>query len=129
MATTTVNHPLFARGYERTSRKMEARGQREHRHHLLDRVTGEVVEVGAGNGLNFPLYPANVTRVVAVEPERYLRRRALAAAETAPVRIDVVDGVAETGFVLESVQRFAFKPFPFPFPTAPHVLGIARRPA
>jgi hypothetical protein len=47
-------HPLFARGYHRTSRQMEERGQREHRQRLLDGLSGRVVEVGAGNGINFP---------------------------------------------------------------------------
>ena len=75
-----AKHPLFARGYERTSRKTEERGQREHRQTLLAGLTGNVVEVGAGNGLNFPFYPPTVTSVVAVEPEPYLRERAAAAA-------------------------------------------------
>jgi ubiquinone/menaquinone biosynthesis C-methylase UbiE len=51
-----------------------------------------VVEVGAGNGLNFVHYPAAVTEVVAVEPEAYLREKAIARAGA---RITVVDGTAE----------------------------------
>ena len=53
-----------------------------------------MIEVGAGNGLNFPHYPADVEELVAVEPEGYLRERAIAAARTAPVPIRVLDGVA-----------------------------------
>ncbi len=67
----------------------------DHRRRLLAGLTGRVLDVGAGNGLNFPHYPATVTQVLAIEPEPYLRRQALAAARQAPVPIQVVDGTAE----------------------------------
>ena len=67
----------------------------DHRRRLLTGLTGRVLEVGAGNGLNFPHYPATVTEVLAVEPEPYLRRLALAAARSAPVPVRVVAGTAE----------------------------------
>jgi ubiquinone/menaquinone biosynthesis C-methylase UbiE len=63
---------------------------------LLDGLTGAVIEVGAGHGLNFPYYPQSVTQVIAVEPEPYLRTLATSAAATAPVPITVVDGIAES---------------------------------
>jgi ubiquinone/menaquinone biosynthesis C-methylase UbiE len=88
-------HPLFARVYERFSAHEESRGQAENRRRLLAGLTGRVVEVGAGNGLNFAHYPAGVTDVVAVEPEPFLRRRAAVRAASAPVPIAVVDGTAE----------------------------------
>jgi len=89
-----VRHPVFARCYARLSHSMEA-AVVEHRRQLLAGLAGCVVEVGAGNGLNFPHYPATVTEVLAVEPEPYLRRLALAAARQARVPIRVVDGTAE----------------------------------
>ena len=67
----------------------------DHRRRLLAGLTGRVLEVGAGNGLNFQHYPAAVTEVLAIEPEPYLRRLALAAARRAPVPIRVVAGTAE----------------------------------
>ena len=90
----TVRNPVFARLYDRVSAKAEDVGHREHRRELLAGLYGRVVEVGAGNGLNFPHYPRSVEEVVAVEPEPYLRERAQAAARTAPVAVRVVDGVA-----------------------------------
>lgn len=88
-----VHHPLFARVYEWTSAHAEAAGQAAHRRELLAGLEGRVVELGAGNGLNFEHYPVTVTEVVAVEPEAYLRARAAVAAQQAPVPVRVVDGL------------------------------------
>jgi ubiquinone/menaquinone biosynthesis C-methylase UbiE len=89
-----VHHPLFARCYARVGHLMEAEIG-DHRRRLLAGLNGRVLEVGIGNGLNFPHYPATVTEVLAIEPEPYLRHLALAAARQAPVPIRVVDGAAE----------------------------------
>jgi ubiquinone/menaquinone biosynthesis C-methylase UbiE len=94
-ANDRAQHPLFARFYARISPAMDRGGVVDHRRRLLAGLSGEVLEVGAGNGLNFMHYPPEVTRVVAVEPERRLREIALANAERAPVRVEVVDGIAE----------------------------------
>jgi ubiquinone/menaquinone biosynthesis C-methylase UbiE len=95
-AAPTVRHPGFARVYAVLSRAMERSGMAEHRRELLAGLRGDVVEVGAGNGLSFRHYPSTVRRVIAVEPEPHLRRLALRAAADAPVRVEVVDGVAST---------------------------------
>jgi ubiquinone/menaquinone biosynthesis C-methylase UbiE len=89
-----VHHPLFARMYMRMTSGRRSRGEDEHRERLLAGLSGRVIEVGAGNGLNFPLYPPEVEAVLAVEPEPLLREAALREAESAPVAIEVVDGVA-----------------------------------
>ncbi len=75
---------------------MDARGAAEHRRELLRRATGVVVEVGSGTGSNFPHYPATVTRVVAIEPDPYLRGLSEQAASRAPVPVEVREGVAES---------------------------------
>src|SRR5260221_3342294 len=95
-ATAKVHHPIFARIYQRFTAAGEAKGAAEHRREMLAGVSGRVVEVGAGHGLNFRLYPKGVTEVIALEPEAVLRQAAERAAETAPVPVRVCDGVAES---------------------------------
>jgi ubiquinone/menaquinone biosynthesis C-methylase UbiE len=90
-----VRNPLFARIYTRLSAKGEERGAAEHRQRLLAGLSGRVVEVGAGNGLNFSHYPNTVSEVVAVEPEPYLRARAEEAARNMQVTVSVTEGVAD----------------------------------
>ena len=70
-----VRHPLFARLYAASSPGVDRKGGAEHRAEALAGLAGRVVEIGAGNGLNFAHYPPAVTEVVAVEPEPYLRAR------------------------------------------------------
>lgn len=91
-----VHHPLFARCYARVSVRAETRiGMGRMRERLLHGLSGRVIEIGAGNGLNFGHYPGTVSEVVAVEPERRLRRLAVEAALRAEVPVDVVPGAAE----------------------------------
>jgi ubiquinone/menaquinone biosynthesis C-methylase UbiE len=90
-----VSHPIFARVYERLSVSMDRAGVAEHRRDLVAGLSGRVIEVGAGNGLQFAHYPPAVTEVVAVEPEPRLRVAAVEAAARAPVPVRVVDGLAE----------------------------------
>jgi ubiquinone/menaquinone biosynthesis C-methylase UbiE len=57
-------------------------------------LTGRVVEIGAGNGMNFGHYPAVVEEVVALEPEPYLRDKAERAGRDASVQVSLRNGVA-----------------------------------
>ena len=90
-----VNNPVFARYFARFGGRNEERGNRELRKEMLAGLSGRVLEVGPGYGLNFPHYPRSVQEVVAVEPEPYLRSRAAEAAAAAPVPIRVADGTAD----------------------------------
>ncbi|MEU6575701.1 class I SAM-dependent methyltransferase [Streptomyces sp. NPDC046805] len=96
VARDCVHHPLFARYYARISVGAETRfGMAGVRERLLAGLSGRVIEVGAGNGLNFGHYPGTVSEVVAIEPERLLRQLAVRAALRAQVPVDVVPGAAE----------------------------------
>jgi SAM-dependent methyltransferase len=91
-------HPRFARLYDRISRDAEAHGAdgiARYRVRLLDGLASRVIEVGAGNGLNFAHYPPGVTEVVAVEPENLLRAEAEGTARSASVPVTVLPGHAD----------------------------------
>ena len=88
-------HPVFARYYAKVSPGMDAEGMAGYRQRALAGLTGSVIEVGAGNGLNFAHYPPGVTRVLAVEPAPYLRGVAAQQAGNPGGVIEVRDGVAE----------------------------------
>ena len=95
MTATDIARPRFARMYLRSAASAEERGATDHRRRLLQGLSGTVVEIGAGHGLNFPLYPPQVTEVVAIEPEPTLRSQAETVAESANVPIRVLAGVAD----------------------------------
>jgi SAM-dependent methyltransferase len=88
-----IRHPLFARFFDRLTPVME-KDLGPFRDQLLAGLEGRVLELGAGNGINFSHYPRTVTEVVAIEPEPYLRGKASAAAARAPVPVTVRAGVA-----------------------------------
>ncbi|MGH2910157.1 MAG: class I SAM-dependent methyltransferase [Solirubrobacteraceae bacterium] len=90
-----VRHPVFARVFDRIGPAME-RELLPLRQELLAGLRGRVVEVGAGNGMNFARYPRDVSEVVALEPEPYLRTRAEHAAIAAPVPVSVRYALAES---------------------------------
>lgn len=68
----------------------------ERRRHVVPRASGHVLELGAGGGINFPLYdPARVTRVEGVDPSPGLLTRARDTAQTLGLDFDIREGVAE----------------------------------
>ncbi|HUY07640.1 MAG TPA: class I SAM-dependent methyltransferase [Acidimicrobiales bacterium] len=89
-------HPFFARLYVRISPAAERAGSAEHRDRLLTGLSGRIIEIGCGNGLNFAHYPEGVTEVIAVEPEPFLRKEAVMAAKHSAVPVRVIEGRAET---------------------------------
>ncbi|MCX4785240.1 class I SAM-dependent methyltransferase [Streptomyces sp. NBC_01221] len=91
-----VHHPVFARIYARMSVAAETgAGLAAVRSELLAGLSGRIIDIGAGNGLNFAHYPPAVSEVVAIEPERSLRQLAVASALRAGIPVDVVPGTAE----------------------------------
>jgi ubiquinone/menaquinone biosynthesis C-methylase UbiE len=93
--TDPVHHPIFARLWAHLAASLEKAGAAGHRDEALEGLSGRVIEVGAGTGINFHHYPGTVTEIVAVEPEAHLRDAAQRAAQGSPIPIGVVDGVGE----------------------------------
>ena len=98
-----VDNPFFARLWTAMSSR-EPESLRRLRRENLAGLTGRVLEVGAGTGTNFEFYPATVTEVVAVEPER----RLAALASQAAARVDVPVTVST-----DTVEQFAADADPF----------------
>lgn len=76
-------------------RRLQPKALLRERTALVAGLSGTVVEIGAGSGAMFPWYPPEVTQVIAVEPEPYLRATAARAAHAAPVPVTVLSGTAE----------------------------------
>jgi ubiquinone/menaquinone biosynthesis C-methylase UbiE len=93
---SAFQHLRFARMYERISAESERRGTAELGHRALAGLSGQVIEIGAGNGMNFRHYRDTVTEVLAVEPDDTLRQLAKQAAIRAAVPVRVVAGHATT---------------------------------
>lgn len=84
--------------YERALRKTERAGLSEWRARLLGDLTGKVLEIGAGTGLNLGHYPETVTRLVLAEPDIHMRRLLEKRVATQPWlfgQISVMDTGAE----------------------------------
>jgi SAM-dependent methyltransferase len=97
----TTRAPIYGPQQSRFARYLERREQRkpdleahELRRRLLAGMRGQVIEVGSGDGRSFEHYPAEVDRVLAVEPDPTARAAAAERARAAVVQIDVVDGDA-----------------------------------
>jgi SAM-dependent methyltransferase len=93
-ADDTTDNPFFAKLWTFLSNHETEEIQRLRTENLAG-LTGRVLEVGAGTGTNFAYYPATVTEVVAVEPERRLAPQARKAAAKAPVPVTVSTGTVE----------------------------------
>ncbi|MGE2815520.1 class I SAM-dependent methyltransferase [Mycobacterium heidelbergense] len=91
---STVDNPFFARIWPLVAAR-EVEAVRSLRRENLAGLSGRVLEIGAGIGTNFALYPDSVDEVVAVEPEPRLAARARKAAAAAAVPVVVTGETIE----------------------------------
>ncbi len=87
----------FARSYERMSRREDTeRFLTPLRREVTAQAHGRVLEIGAGNGLNFALYsPDKVTSVEAIEPDTAMLEYARERAAKASVPIHLIQTPVE----------------------------------
>jgi len=99
---------FFARCYERMSRsKGEQSFMNPLRKEAIDQARGLVLEIGAGNGLNFAFYdPGRVERVEATEPDSAMLGFARERAAKARVPVNLTQAAVENlPFADESFDR------------------------
>lgn len=73
-------HPIFAAVYDFITRPAERKFLGSHRAYLISGLTGRVLDVGSGTGLNFGYYQPEAA-VVGIEPDPYMLKRAQARAD------------------------------------------------
>jgi ubiquinone/menaquinone biosynthesis C-methylase UbiE len=84
-----------AASYDRLNERLNQAGLDRWRDRLVDGLTGDVLEIGAGTGLNLRRYPTGA-RLTMLEPDAdYAERLRERAAEQGRT-VTVVDGVAES---------------------------------
>ena len=85
---------ILAALYDRGARRVEEAGLRARRRELLAGLSGDVLEIGAGTGLNLEHYPTGV-RLVLLEPDPHMRRRLAARLAGLPLGAEIVPASAE----------------------------------
>ena len=66
------------------------------RQKVVPNVSGRVLEIGIGSGLNIPFYNKNIVdKIIAVEPSAELSKKAAKVAVSANIDIIFLEGVAE----------------------------------
>ncbi len=71
----SLRSSLFAAMYDRMSRSSEEAGVGEMRQRLLGGVSGDILELGAGTGMNLSHYDEALASLVLTEPEPAMLRR------------------------------------------------------
>ncbi|MCB9506968.1 MAG: class I SAM-dependent methyltransferase [Myxococcales bacterium] len=75
---------LLAAIYDPFMRETERECLGAWRHELLQGISGNVLEVGAGTGANLAYYPTSVTRLTLAEPDAAMRARLVDAVRSGP---------------------------------------------
>ena len=60
----------------------------KHRHELLSQVSGEILEIGFGTGLNLPHYPEQIRKITVVDPNPGMHRKAERRIEQSGLEVD-----------------------------------------
>ena len=94
MELTVYMNRNFPKWYDQFMNPLEHGTFKGIRADLIQRASGEVIEIGSGTGINFPFY-REVTSVTAIEPNPYMIQQAKSKQEKATVPIDMIQADAE----------------------------------
>lgn len=79
---------VVAKSYDKALSGMEEHFLGEQRRQLLSKAKGQVLEIGAGTGVNFPYYPEKC-QVLAIEPSTPMREKALAKMDDKNIKAQI----------------------------------------
>lgn len=75
MPMTKIRSFLMAKSYDYAMRSTEKKCLHGWRQELLTQASGNLLEIGAGTGVNLPYYPESVTQIVLSEPDAQMRKK------------------------------------------------------
>jgi ubiquinone/menaquinone biosynthesis C-methylase UbiE len=87
---------VFAVLYDAVFTRVERKGLRAMRKDLLRQCTGDVLEIGAGTGLNVGHNDAGLARLVLTEPEPHMAAKLRATVRRAGIAAQVIEAPAES---------------------------------
>jgi len=85
----------FAALYDWFLQSSEEAGLTDMRRELLATASGDVIDIGAGTGVNLELFPDSVTRLVMAEPSEHMAKRLRGKVEESGRAAEVVEAGAE----------------------------------
>jgi len=97
MPIKKIHSFLMAKSYDYAMRSTEKKCLHGWRKELLSQASGELLEIGAGTGVNLQHYPESVTQIVLSEPDTQMRKRLQRkTVETQKDRFHIVDWNADS---------------------------------
>jgi ubiquinone/menaquinone biosynthesis C-methylase UbiE len=93
--THNRGHRLIAASYDTMTAGLERQALAPRRERLVGGLTGEVLDVGAGTGVNLQHLQA-ASRLVAVEPDPAMRTRLTRRAVSIGMAVELLDAAAES---------------------------------
>ena len=67
---------------------MSGSNLKQYRQQLLEDVSGEILEIGFGTGLNLPHYPESVTKITTIDPNPGMQKLARSRIEQSQITVD-----------------------------------------
>lgn len=90
---------LMAQIYDRSMQDAETKCLHDWRLSLLGNLSGKVLEIGCGTGLNLEYYPDTVTQLTLLEPDANMRKKLhekINVRKNSNIKIEILDYAAES---------------------------------